>query len=1300
MRKLILVFLGVILLSACGGADSDNGASDNNSDIDSIEIDKSHSPDADPDYEVVFNQNKVHRIDITFTKQNWDAMQADMDEVIAQAESEGLAVGTLPSEAIMNMAAAMCAEKQVRDACGEPGSGFSGECTPYGIRENEILVCTPDGTIPDKLSLISDNRPPAYFDATVSYNNETWEHVAVRYRGNSSLAMPWRDGVRKLPFNLHFDKFEDDYPEIKNQRFWGFKKLALLNNYLDPSLVRDKIVTDLFRDAGVPSPKTSFYEVYVTVKGSDSEETIFHGVYTMTEKVDKSMIDTYFDDNDGNLYKPEGVGAKFEKDTFYDHIDQDFEKKINEDDEERDDVIALFNALHDDVRKTNPAIWRSQLESVFNVDGFLRWLAVSNAIEHWDSYGWYAHNYYLYQNGGKLHWIPWDNNIAMESHKHDRKSLSLSRVGEDFPLIRFLMDDKEYAKTYNLYLEEFYQEFMSEDSENSISKRLQQAYSIIGGAVYNETQNPAYSTIHTPWQSGGVFLDTDTLQNANNAEKEYLLNYADFRAGEVKDYLDKYEQSQYAPTEGWRTDLPENHGINVNKLNEALEFAENGTNAWSLLIIKDGYLVSENYYQDGIRNGGQNLAYDVQSVTKSFISTLVGIAIDRGLLPGVDQPINEMMPDFFSDDPDDWRNSITIEDSLTMTWGYDWPGDYFLADPEHPLWLWEQEADRFDAALNRDQGAEPGAKFVYDSTSSHFLSGLIAKETGMSTRAFADKYLFTPLGIKQITGEPVKWRQDPDGYYEGGFGLQITPRQMAKLGYLMLNKGNWGGKQIVSSDWVTKATSSQVEVGISDGLGKYGYQWWLNKDGSHFHALGYGGQLILVEPKLNLVLVMTSVSEPPAVHDVNKTLTRNDDIWTLSKMVINAVANIDDQDNDGVEDSIDNCPSQANSSQLDSDGDSVGDACDLCPNDSSDQCTGDLDGDGIYDSLDNCPDSKNADQTDSDGDSIGDACDICPEDATDSCKDDADDDGVYDYLDNCPDTQNSNQLDSDKDGAGDVCDICPNDADNSCNDKIDSDSDGVADEDDNCPAIANKSQADSDGDSVGDACDLCPEDPTDSCGSAPELIAAALLNIDSGCTTYIGDNPSAPGQGFEQKIEFCADGKVTKWWNPDPVENPTQPGDLTQEGTWSYSGNTLVIETTSAVMGMTMSYTDKYSVAFTYDNGAKLDLYSASKTSSSGGSTIAGEYELSSETIITMGAFMNLNSVANTAIEVSDNGSDFLWATTKTVSSTCEGFVCTEESNGTSVTDSSGTIEADGSLFTLGESYILQTDSSLVLVRE
>ncbi|THB70239.1 MAG: hypothetical protein D6B28_09695, partial [Gammaproteobacteria bacterium] len=340
-----------------------------------------------------------------------------------------------------------------------------------------------------------------------------------------------------------------------------------------------------------------------------------------------------------------------------------------------------------------------------------------------------------------------------------------------------------------------------------------------------------------------------------------------------------------------------------------------------------------------------------------------------------------------------------------------------------------------------------------------------------------------------------------------------------------------------------------------------------------------------------------------------------------------------------------------------------------------------------------------------DYDSFGDACDQCPDDYFNSCPvedviEDQDNDGIEDGNDNCILVANSNQLDSDGDLVGDACDVCPNDATDSCNEDKDADNDGIEDDLDNCPAVKNADQLDSDGDSVGDACDKCPNDAIDSCVTGPKLIQASLLNVESGCVTYIGDHPSEPGQGFEQKLEFCADGTVTKWWNPDPVNSPSQPGDLVQEGTWSYDGNVLVIETVSSVMGMDMNYTDKYGVAYTYDNGAKLDIYNASKVTPAGSGTLAGDYELVSETIITMGSYMDLYAVSTTITEVADNGSEFLWSSTKTVESTCDGFACNDASNGTTVTETSRALDAPGTLYDLEGTYIFQTSDVLVLERK
>ena len=344
----------------------------------------------------------------------------------------------------------------------------------------------------------------------------------------------------------------------------------------------------------------------------------------------------------------------------------------------------------------------------------------------------------------------------------------------------------------------------------------------------------------------------------------------------------------YWPTNGWRTAAPEDHGMDPEKLKVAEQFAENMTNAWSVLVVKDGYIVSENYY----KNGGQNKAYEIASATKSVTSTLVGIAIDKGFIESAEQPICELMPEYFSDDADDWRNEITLKDSLTMTWGYDWPGDYDLGNPDHPIYEWMVAEDRFEYALTREQGTIPGDNFIYDSSSSHFLSGVIADNTGMSTLEFANKYLFGPLGIKKENGESVAWKTDNQGYQEGGFGLELTPRQMAKIGFLLLNEGFWEYQQVVSKDWVENATKAQVDAslpGTPEGLVKYGYQWWTNAEGTSYHALGYGGQMILVIPEVDMVIVLTSVSTAPEVFDPNNTLMRNNDMGTIIALIMQSV---------------------------------------------------------------------------------------------------------------------------------------------------------------------------------------------------------------------------------------------------------------------------------------------------------------------------------------------------------------------------------------------------------------------------
>ena len=362
-----------------------------------------HSKDADPNFDEVFEDNAVKRIDIVISPDNWQAMQDDMVSLY-----------------------------------GTFGGGGRGD-------------------------FADDN--PIFVPAEVFYSGKQWYRVGARFKGNSSLSSSWRSGISKLSFKLDFDEFEDDYPQIKNQRFYGFKKLSLKNNFDDPSMLREKVAGDVFREAGLVGPHTAFYTVYV----DHGEGPIYFGVYTLVEEVDDTVIEIQYGDDDGNLYKPDGDGASFANGTFSEEV---FEKENNEDEADWSDIQSLFSALHDGSRTSDPSALRAGIDEVFDTDVFLKYLAVNTTIQNWDTYGRMTHNYFLYNNpeNGKLTWIPWDNNEALQDGKQGGSlNLDFSDLNtSSWPLIGYLYADDEYRSVYENYLIEVRDQYFNTASMQSL----------------------------------------------------------------------------------------------------------------------------------------------------------------------------------------------------------------------------------------------------------------------------------------------------------------------------------------------------------------------------------------------------------------------------------------------------------------------------------------------------------------------------------------------------------------------------------------------------------------------------------------------------------------------------------------------------------------------------------------------------------------------------------------------------------------------------------------------------------------
>lgn len=315
----------------------------------------------------------------------------------------------------------------------------------------------------------------------------------------------------------------------------------------------------------------------------------------------------------------------------------------------------------------------------------------------------------------------------------------------------------------------------------------------------------------------------------------------------------------YWPTDNWQTSTPEDQGMDstyLTALDEYIDEAYIGNPIVSALVIKNSYLVHAAYYNPNF-GMGENDTRNIYSCTKSFTSTLIGIAVSMGFL-SIDDYMIDFFPNLTIQNLDSRKRAITVEHLLTMTSGLPW--DESSVSYQHPDNDWRRmiESDNWvEFVINRPMEYAPGERWVYNTGGSHLLSAILTQATNMTALEFAETYLFGPLGITDYA-----WARDSQGYNNGGSSLVILPRDMAKLGFLFLNNGTWDGEQIVPAEWV--ASASQQHISLWSDWG-YGYQWWVHGPittplTSCYSARGYLGQFIYVFPDLDMVVVFTADS--------------------------------------------------------------------------------------------------------------------------------------------------------------------------------------------------------------------------------------------------------------------------------------------------------------------------------------------------------------------------------------------------------------------------------------------------------
>lgn len=436
----IALVLGLMAAAACGDDDPGQIVEDKCAEDDAqLGVPRpdgwtaeTHCKHAPANVDAVFSTDRVHTLAITMTSAEYAAMQADLEDLTGGGPFLRKGFGPEPDP---------CAGRIDGDTCYQ-GTGAGVCVTTTGPRICQVDTFDPanvDGVEPDEAAPFWP-REPLYFHADLVFDDVRYTSVGLRYKGNNGLA---RSEGEKRPFRIKLDEWEDEVVAIDDQRLYGFQLLSLSPNATDDSNLHQVLAAEVFRGRGAPAPHAGFVEV--TLDTGDGPRLL--GLYALTEIPDKPLLERAFGDDDGNFYKADGRGAhfvSFETAAFH---------KENNPTATHDDVQAFVTALH--APRTDRAAWRAGLRARFDLDGFVELYAANQAIGNWDTYGHLAHNFFLYGEveGGRLHFIPWDFDLAFDST--GPSDLTLRSFDGSWPLLQAVARDAELSTLYQAELASF-----------------------------------------------------------------------------------------------------------------------------------------------------------------------------------------------------------------------------------------------------------------------------------------------------------------------------------------------------------------------------------------------------------------------------------------------------------------------------------------------------------------------------------------------------------------------------------------------------------------------------------------------------------------------------------------------------------------------------------------------------------------------------------------------------------------------------------------------------------------------------